>query len=177
MGHKRFSFICFLFVCIEGLCLYSAQRAGLYDYDVLIANPELIQPEPWRESASSRPSVEKDDVKGLYDFDSGGRIYTESRTEASVDTKPATSRSMRKNSKSGVKIQDFDDSKSASQSFSDVSEQIRTSKTQEKTKKTPATARAFQAQETRLFDFEDNPEYPDLTTVVTDNVKPAISPE
>lgn len=177
MGYKRFSFICFLLVCIEGLCLYSGQKVGMYDYDVLVANPDLIQQEPWRETAASRPGVEKENVQGLYDFDSGGQNYTGSRTEASADGKPATSRSIRKSSKTGGKLQDFDGAKPASQSFSDISEQIRTSKSQEKTKKTPATARAFQAQETRLFDFEDNPEYPDLTTVVTDNVKPAISPE
>lgn len=181
MFYKRVSFICILFLCLQGVRLFSSeQKSLLYDYDVLQANPDLIQQKSW-ENSKSQYSVQKEEVKGIYDIEAGG-IYAESRTSSESEARVSvTSKSQKNSNQRGIASRLKDDQVTfASQSFSSVSEQVRSSaEGREKRRKSMSDLRAFGAQESRLFDFDEksNPEFPDLETVVTDNVKPAVSPE
>ena len=162
-----------------------SDKTGIYDTDVLNSNPDLIQQEPWQgktEKASSQ--VQKSDVMGVYDFEGGGRVEQASSVQADGSDSAfgrGSGTDNKRGAKRGVSGNKADEGNESGQksksSFSDVAAQVNA--TGSKPKKSLSTLKAYSKAESRLFDFDDerNPEMPDIMTVVSDNVKPSISPE
>lgn len=180
MKGKHFFLIVISFLVLDEFSCFYAEKVGLYDSEVLDAHPELIQQQVWeRGTDSSSSQVDKNEVKGIYDF--GGGAISEptragSRDENQTESRGTTRRSAGRKGK-GSSEGEFEglQTQGRTKSFSQVAESIKPS--EKKPKRNPSPLQARGSLGLLDFDEEVSPEMPDLTTVVTDDVKPAINIE